>query len=621
MAATPITEGSKAFLAELNAEMVRLAYNQLPVALLGTVINALFVGYALWGEVPASHIVAWVASIFLLSLGRYWVLMRYRKSAPNSAMAEVWGQRFRWGAVLSGMTWGALSVGLFPVHSQAHQMLLGFVLGGMAGGALATLTALPRAYLLYMLPTIAPFIVRMLTFGDGLYFFMGMMVIIFIALMWVASNRIHATLRESLLFRFENRQLVDDLNSAKNGLEVINRQLQDEITERRSVEETVRQSQQRLALHAQQTPLAAIEWDTGFRVIFWNPAAERIFGFSRDEALGRHATELILPGSARAAVEQVWQELLMQQGGTRNTNANITKDGRTITCEWYNTRLVDENNVVIGVASLAQDISNRVETERALKELNDTLEQRVADALAKNREKDLLLIQQSRLAAMGEMVGNIAHQWRQPLNALALVLANIKDAFQFNELDELFLDGATRDGRRLIDQMSGTIDDFRNFFRPNREISYFNTGTMVDDSVNLVQSSFDHQKIEICHKFIPEIRVEGYPNELSQVLLNLLSNAKEAIRQNGVANGRVEIKVFSRNGQCVFEVSDNGGGIPGDILPKVFDPYFTTKTTGSGIGLYMSKMILENMGGTIDVKNGPAGAVFTLTVPLTVKNS
>ncbi|MHB9117851.1 MAG: sensor histidine kinase [Burkholderiales bacterium] len=617
MAANP--KGSLPFSAELNAELVRLSYTQLPVALLGTVINALFVGYAFWGEVSSPRIVAWVVSIYLLSMGRYLLLLRYRKSDQNPDAAEIWARRFLWSVAFSGLTWGALSVGLFPSHSQAHQMLLGFVLGGMAGGALATLTALPRAYLLYILPAVVPFVVRILFFGDGLYVSMGMMAIIFLALMWVGSNRIHATLRESLRLRFENRQLVDDLNSAKNGLETTNRQLQDEIMERRSAEETVRQSQQRLALHVQQTPLAVIEWNTDFRVIFWNPAAEQIFGFSRAEAMGRHATELILPRNARAAVEQVWQELLTQQGGTRSTNANTTKDGRLITCEWYNTPLVDENKTVIGVASLAQDISERVKAERALKDLNDTLEQRIADALAKNREKDLILIQQSRLAAMGEMVGNIAHQWRQPLNALALVLANIKDAFQFKELDEHFLDGATRDGRRLIDQMSGTIDDFRNFFRPNREISLFNASKVVDDSVSLIQSSFDHQKIEIRYETIPEIKVEGYPNELSQVLLNLLSNAKEAIRQNGVANGWVAIKAFTRSGQCVFEVSDNGGGIPDGILQKVFDPYFTTKTTGSGIGLYMSKMILENMGGTIHVKNGPAGAVFTLVIPLTAK--
>ena len=154
---------------------------------------------------------------------------------------------------------------------------------------------------------------------------------------------------------------------------------------------------------------------------------------------------------------------------------------------------------------------------------------------------------------MGEMVGNIAHQWRQPLNALALVLANIKDAFQFKELDESFLNDATRDGRRLIDQMSSTIDDFRNFFRPNREIRYFNASKVVDDSVSLIQSSFDHQKIDIRYEIVPDIRIEAYPNELSQVLLNLLSNAKEAIMQNRVAGGWVSIEAFIRDERCVFD--------------------------------------------------------------------
>ncbi|HCA27784.1 MAG TPA: hypothetical protein DEP05_09150 [Betaproteobacteria bacterium] len=608
-------EPGKDFSSALNAELVKHAYSQLPSGLLATLINASLVCYALWGEISPHLIVGWVAVLCAISLGRYALLHQYRRRAPDVAAAAAWGRRFRVGAVLAGLAWGSLSIWLFPEQSPAHQMLLGFVLGGMVAGALATLTALPRVYLLFMAPTILPFTLRMLLFGGLLHFSMGLMVVVFTVALWVASERIHATIRQSLRLRFENLQLVGDLHSAKTGLEQINRQLQAEVLERRSAEKTVRQSQQRLALHVQQTPLAAIEWDVDFRVISWNPSAEKIFGFRYDEAVGRHAAELILPGNECIRVEAVWQALLAQKGGVSSTNANLTKDGRTIICEWYNTPLVDERGQVIGVASLAQDVTKRVAAEGALKELNDTLEQRIAEALARNREKDHLLIQQSRLAAMGEMVGNIAHQWRQPLNALGLVLANIKDAFLFNELDAPFLEAAVRDGRRLIDKMSSTIDDFRNFFRPNREKIHFNVMKVVDETVALTQSSFDHQNIVIRHQEMRDIWVDGYPNELSQVLLNLFGNAKEAIQQKKKMGGWVEIKVRADAGYCVIEVSDNGGGIGDDILLRVFDPYFTTKTSGTGIGLYMSKMIVENMGGTLSVKNGNGGSVFTLAIP------
>lgn len=613
----PLAEGRTRFSAALNAEQVKLVYAQLPAGLLATVVNAPLVGIALWGVTPSFRIVVWLAALGLLSVWRYLTLLQYRRSAADAVAAEVWGRRFRVGAALSGIFWGVAGFWLFPAHSDAHQILIGFVLGGMVAGGIATLSALPRTYLLFMLPVIVPFVLSMLVFGGMLHVFMALMSVAFTAIMWVASGRVHATIKESLLLRFENLELVSDLNLAKSSLEGINRQLQDEVLERRSAEEAIRQSQQRLALHVQQTPLAAIEWDTGFRVVAWNPAAELIFGYSRDEAMGKHPAEFILPEGAREHVDAVWRELLAQKGGTRSTNANLTKDGRAITCEWYNTPLVDEWGQVIGVASLAQDITERVEAERALKALNDTLEQRIAEALAKNRDKDHLLIQQSRLAAMGEMVNNIAHQWRQPLNALSLVLANIKDELDRDELDKQGLEELMQHGYRLIDKMSSTIDDFRGFFRPNREKTNFSLVKAVADAVALVQSGFKHQNIEICCEEMQDVSANGYPNEFSQALLNLLNNAKDVLQQKQVAQARVAIRVFSDGGYCLVEVSDNGGGIADELIPRIFDPYFTTKDNGTGIGLYMSKMIMQNMGGSIEVRNGSEGAIFTLKAPAT----
>lgn len=603
------------FSAALNAEQVKLAYAQLPVGLLASIVNAPLVGIALWGVTPTFRIALWLAAMGFVTVWRYLTLLHYRSSAADAATAEAWGQRFRVGAALSGIVWGIAGFWLFPAHSDVHQILIGFVVGGMAAGGIATLSSLPRAYLLFMLPATVPFVLRMLVFGGMLHVFMGLMAVVFTAIMWVASGRVHATIKESLLLRFENLELVGDLNLAKNSLEGINRQLQDEVLERSSAEEAIRQSQQRLALHVQQTPLAAIEWDTDFRVVAWNPAAEQIFGYGRGEAMGKHPAEFILPEAAHEHVDAVWRGLLAQKGGTRSTNANLTKDGRSIICEWYNTPLVDERGQVIGVASLAQDITERVEAERALKVLNDTLEQRIAEALAKNRDKDHLLIQQSRLAAMGEMVNNIAHQWRQPLNALSLVLANIKDELDRDEPDKQGMEEWMQHGYRLIDKMSSTIDDFRGFFRPNREKARFSLVKAVADAVALVQSSFKHQNIEICCEEMQDVSADGYPNEFSQVLLNLLNNAKDALQQKRVAQGRVAIRVYSDGGHCLVEVSDNGGGIADEIIPKIFDPYFTTKDSGTGIGLYMSKMIMQNMGGSIEVRNGSEGAVFTLKAP------
>jgi hypothetical protein len=135
-----------------------------------------------------------------------------------------------------------------------------------------------------------------------------------------------------------------------------------DITDRKRTEEQIRQSQQKLRVHFEHTPLAVVEWDLEFRVAAWNPSAERIFGYSRDEAMGKHAS-FIVPPQFRGHVDQVWKELLTMQGGERSINDNITKDGRTISCEWYNTRLTDESGGVLGVASLVQDVTERKRAE------------------------------------------------------------------------------------------------------------------------------------------------------------------------------------------------------------------------------------------------------------------
>ncbi len=264
-------------------------------------------------------------------------------------------------------------------------------------------------------------------------------------------------------------------------------------------------------------------------------------------------------------------------------------------------------------AGLEEAVRQRTEE---LRQLNQSLEQRVREEVGKNREKDHLLIQQSRLAAIGEMIGNIAHQWRQPINALTLLLANIKDAYEFNELDQDYLDKTVKKGQTIIQRMSTTIDDFRNFFKPNKEKTRFSVNEAVADALSILEAAFKNGNITVALDAAEEVTAYGYRNEYSQVLLNLLSNAKEAIQERNALGGEIHVSVSVNNGHAEVTVEDNAGGIPADILPRIFDPYFTTKEKGTGIGLYMSKMIIEHsMDGTIAVDNGPGGACFAVTTP------
>jgi signal transduction histidine kinase len=296
----------------------------------------------------------------------------------------------------------------------------------------------------------------------------------------------------------------------------------------------------------------------------------------------------------------------------------------------FNTGLVALVGLALGVVvffplrlaprrALQQALDELAREQEQLRLLNETLEQRVTEEVNKNREKDHLLIQQSRLAAMGEMIGSIAHQWRQPINTVNLILQNIRDDYRYGELSDESLSRSVELGNRVIQDMSRTIDDFRNFFRPDKEKKPFQIRRSVDNVRALVDAAFQRRGIEVEVEVEgdEELEVLGYENEYTQVLLNVLNNAKEAIAARGVANGHISIRLARTGGEARVTVGDNGGGIKAEAMERIFDPYFSTKALGSGIGLYMSKMIIEqNMGGRIYAKNILGGAEFTLVLPL-----
>jgi signal transduction histidine kinase len=268
-------------------------------------------------------------------------------------------------------------------------------------------------------------------------------------------------------------------------------------------------------------------------------------------------------------------------------------------------------------ADLLHEIAERREAEEALKRLNATLEQRVGEELARNREKDHMLIQQSRLAAMGEMVHNIAHQWRQPLNSLGLIVSNMQDDFRFDTMTAESMERDVEQVRRLLERMSTTIDDFREFFRPDREETQFDVADAAKQAIFVIEATLKNNHIDLAVDTPPGLTVTGFHGQYAQAVLNLLVNAKEAIMEKKVGNGQIRLRLEERDGTAVLSVDDNGGGIPQAVLPRLFEPYFTTKEQGSGIGLYMVKMIIErNMHGTVAAANIENGASFSLRVPL-----
>jgi PAS domain S-box-containing protein len=257
--------------------------------------------------------------------------------------------------------------------------------------------------------------------------------------------------------------------------------------------------------------------------------------------------------------------------------------------------------------------SRRGDAERALQREN--LER--LQAVEALREKERLLIQQSRQAALGEMIGNIAHQWRQPLNTLGLMVQELSLCYEYGDFDKNYLEKTVQGVMQLVHHMSQTIDDFRNFFKPEKEKVDFRARKVLDKAVSIIEASLKENGIRLSLSASCDPLVNGYPNEYSQVILNILLNARDAFAERAVEQPLIAVKLAEAAGVTVVTINDNAGGIPEQIMESIFDPYFTTKAPdkGTGVGLYMSKVIIEkNMNGRLTACNRDGGAEFRIEV-------
>lgn len=221
----------------------------------------------------------------------------------------------------------------------------------------------------------------------------------------------------------------------------------------------------------------------------------------------------------------------------------------------------------------------------------------------KEQQKELM-IHQSKLAAMGEMIGNIAHQWRQPLTHLSYILMNLEEIEDKKARSKKVVEGT-----KQLEFMSHTIDDFKDFYAPQKEKEYFTLADQTRHVLELIKL----QDIELILDIQQNLTIFNYKNEFKQVLLNVLSNAKETLIQRNIKNPTIMISINKNQ----ITIEDNAGGIKEKNIQKIFEPYFTTKEKSSGIGLYMSKIIIEkNMQGELRVVNSDKGALFTIQLPL-----
>jgi len=356
-----------------------------------------------------------------------------------------------------------------------------------------------------------------------------------------------------------------------------------------------------------------------------NPAFVNMFGYTkREEIIHKKSLDFYADPDEK---EQFNNELF-QNGSIKNKELILKKkDGSHFVGKVSAMLIRDQEGNPKFYDGMIEDITEQKEYEKRLKETNEellnlkqNLEGEVENAIKELREKDHLLIQQSRHASMGEMIGNIAHQWRQPLTAISVLVQDIEEANKYGELTDEYLRNSVTKTMEQVQYMSRTIDDFRNFFRPNKTKEEFSINHLINETIKFVRSSFMNNQIYLELNLETECRIKGFPNEYMQVVLNILNNAKDAMKRNPPEKPLVKISIEKiKNDECssCLIIENNGGNIPENIIDKIFDPYYTTKDPifGTGLGLYMAKNIIEkNMEGKIMVENIKDGVQFKVFV-------
>jgi PAS domain S-box-containing protein len=307
----------------------------------------------------------------------------------------------------------------------------------------------------------------------------------------------------------------------------------------------------------------------------------------------------------------------------------VRKDGSVLWCEQRNVPIFDESGELIAIEGIARDVTEQKNIEErlkvvnaelwdnklALESFNRSLEQRITMEVEKNRNLDQIMALQARQAALGEMIGNIAHQWRQPLNAVSLGIMDLAEAFEHGEISKEYFDDTIRNINRILTKMSCTLDDFRNYFKPQSQKKLFQLKEVIESALDFVSADMETHEIKVEKELNNDVVAFGYSNELLQVIINILQNARDSIVLNSPGDRKIHLRTFTENSSSFLEIFNTGPLIPAEHMIRLFDPYFTTKDddNATGLGLYIAKTIIEkNMNGRISCFNQDDGVRFVL---------
>jgi PAS domain S-box-containing protein len=449
----------------------------------------------------------------------------------------------------------------------------------------------------------------------------------------------------------EFAELSRAFNAMTERLSTSHLELESEIAERKGAEDELRQSEERFRTMANAIPqLAWVAWADGF--IYWyNQRWYEYTGMTPEQMEGWGWQQVhdpqLLPGvmeqwTGSITSGEPFEMVFPLRGGDGQFRQFLTrvrplKDAQGEIVQWFgtNTDVTELKRAEDALRQLNEELERRVaqrtgeleETQVELEAQNAELQEAYQDQevqsaeririLEELRQKEQLLMQQSRMAAMGEMLMNISHQWRQPLNVLGMEVQELGLTYRYGGFNQEMLDGNIRKAMEIIQHLSRTISDFQNFLAPDKVKAQFSVDEVIRKTVALMADHFQDQGIQIQVSSLDDPQINGYPGAYGQAVMNLLTNAKDAFLERGVADAVITVHSWVEKGRTVATITDNAGGIREEILGRIFDAYFTTKELGkgTGVGLFLAKTIIEkNMGGRLLVRNVGAGAEFRIEV-------
>lgn len=404
-----------------------------------------------------------------------------------------------------------------------------------------------------------------------------------------------------------------------------NMRLKEEIKKKDEAKIKLKESEARFRTLFDVAPVMINSFDEQGNLVFWNQECEKVFGWSKEELMKtKDPLSLFYPDpkDKEAVIANLRNAFEFKEWHP------VTKDGQIVTNMWTNIHMPSGEIIHVGYDISAQrsyevELSKRAkELEKAkwkLEELNNTLERRVKEEIEKNLKQQLLLLQQHRLAQMGEMIGNIAHQWRQPLSQINSCVLII-DAYceKENALKETSVRDKFNEIEALTDYMSKTIDDFQNFFNPDKKKKVFNLYETLQNAYRIVEGALKANSIDVEILIDKNIKIDSYMQELEHVFIIILNNAKDALTANEIKKPKIRVSAEEEKNFIILKFCDNALGIKPEIIEKIFEPYFTTKhkSQGTGLGLYMAKMIVEEgLQGSLQAYNKDNGACFELQLP------